>query len=378
MKTYSYFIPLFAAMILLPPRAASQPAIAVGGMMTANFISGGDAESSLRYNNGWPGFELVGDLFMTARISDELSAFVEVETWRGWELRIYNAALTYKISGARLQIEAGKFVAPFGNFLPRRFAPQNFVYSYPLYNDYRTGLTVNNTPGSNAALLDGRGKLHVGDGLAVIARNAYITGFQFFGQLGAVGYHLGLANGALSNPTNISENKRPMLFGRLHVQPAISLKLGVSFANGGYLNSALLKNTQPDLQPEKYGQTLAGVDVEYSRGYFVFYGEGIFSRWKSPSIREDLETLAFSAEMRYKILPRLFLAARYGRMNFSEIADSQSRAPWEFPVWRLEPAIGYHLSRHALLKAAWQINRTDRPAGDPADNLVAIQMTLFY
>lgn len=353
--------------------------------MTVNFIDGDETESSMRYNNGLPGFELIGDVFMNVRISDDVSAFVDVETWRGWEVRIYNAAFTYKISGARLQVEAGKFAAPFGNFLPRHFAPQNFVYSYPLYNDYRTGLTVDNIPSGNAALLSGRGKNFTGTGLALIARNTYITGVQFFGQLGAIGYHFGLANGALSNPSNISENKRPMLFGRLYMQPFIGLKLGASLANGGYLNGVLLKNSQPNLQPEKYGQTLAGVDVEYSRGYFVFYGEGIFSRWKSPLLREHLDALAFSAEMRYKILPRLFLAARYGRIHFSEIADptdldadGQFTAPWEFPVWRLEPAVGYHLSRHALLKAAWQLNRTVRPAGDRADNLAAIQMTVFY
>jgi len=353
--------------------------------MTANFIDGGDADSPLRYNNGLPGFEFAGELFVNVRISDEVSAFVDVETWRGWEVRIYNAALTYKISGARLQVEAGKFAAPFGNFLPRRFAPQNFIYGYPLYNDYRTGLTVDDIPGGNAALLGGRGKAFINTGLPLMARQAYITGAQFFGQLGAFGYHLGLANGALSNPANISENKRPMIFGRVHVQPLIGLKLGASLANGGYLNGALLKTTQPDLQSEKYGQTLAGVDVEYSRGYLVFYGEGIFNRWKSPLIREPLEALAWSAEIRYKILPRFFLAARYGRIHFSEIADptdldadGKFTAPWEFPAWRLEPAVGFHLSRHALLKAAWQINRTGRPTGDPADNLAAMQMTVFY
>jgi hypothetical protein len=375
---------LLLAVAFSPTPAASQTAVDLGGIVTLNFIDGGAAESPLRLNDGLPGFELYGDLFMNVRISDEVSAFLELETWRGWEVRLYSGSLTYKISGMRLQIEAGKFAAPFGNFLPRRFAPQNFVYSYPLYNEYRTGLAIDNIPGSNAALLAGRGKFNVG-GLAMVARNAYITGVQFLGQLGAAGYHLGLANGALSNPSHLSESKRLLLFGRLYVQPTIGLKIGVSAANGGYLNSALLKNTQPRLQPEKYGQTLAGVDVEYSRGYLVFYGEGVFSRWKSPLLRERLDALAFSVEMRYKILPRLFVAGRYGRIQFSEIADLEDvdtdgklAAPWEFPIWRFEPAVGYNLSRHALVKAVWQINRTDRPAGDPADNLAAIQMSVFY
>lgn len=385
MRTFFCGVSSFVVAAFFPAPTVGQFQVAVGGVMTTNFVNSDEAESSLRYNNGLAGFELIGNLFVNMRISDDVSAFVEVESWRGWEVRLYNAAFTYKISGPRLQVEAGKFAAPFGNFLPRRFAPQNFVYSYPLYNEYRTGLATDNIPADHAALLGGRGKNFTGTGLMLMARNAYLTGVQFFGQLGVAGYHLGLANGALSNPSNMSENKRPMWFGRVHVQPLIGLKFGASLANGGYLNSILLKNSQPHVQPEKYGQTLAGVDVEYSRGYLVFYGEGLFSRWQSPLIRDDLAAVAWSAEMRYKILPRLFLAARYGRINFSAIADpadidadGQLTAPWEFPVWRLEPAVGYHLSRHALLKAAWQINRTTRPAGDPADDLAAIQMTVFY
>ena len=206
---------------------------------------------------------------------------------------------------------------------------------------------------------------------------------RFFGKLGAVGYHLGVANGAPSNPAYVSESKRLMVFGRLHLQSAIGLTLGVSAANGGYLNNAVAKSAQPDLKAEKHAQTLTGVDVEYSRGYFVFFGEGVWSRWESPFIRDPLEALAFSAELRYKILPRLFVAGRYGRIRFSEIADDRDidadgrlAEPWEFPVWRLESAAGYNLSRQALVKAVWQINRTGD--NDPADNLAVLQMTVFY
>ena len=367
--------------------ATSQPKVDVGGIISVNYIDGGDGKSPLTHNDGLPGFELVGDLFMNVRVSEEASVFLEMETWHGWEVRLYSGSLTYKILGERLQVEAGKFVAPFGNFLPRRFAPQNFLYGYPLHYEYRVGLAVDKVPGSNEELLNSRGA--GGDyGTQVIARQAYISGVQFFGNLGRFGYSLGLANGALSNPADLNVSKRPLLFGRLHLQPAIGLKIGVSAASGGYLNYKLVKTQRPNLRPERYAQHIAGLDLEYSRGYLVFFGEGTFSRWQSPYLSADLDALAFSAEARYKILPRLFLAARYSRLTFSDIADPQDvdadgklSEPWDFPVWRLEAGAGYYLSRQALLKAVWQINRTQElnPGGDdPADNLVAVQMTVFY
>jgi hypothetical protein len=315
---------------------------------------------------------------------------------------------------------------------PRRFPPQNFLYGFPLHYEYRTGLATNDVPQNNQQLLrargSGRGNYETGsaaahvdflqrsspggnplrtpmtagivapaqpmtghiivgsDGVKMIAKQTYISGVQFFGKFNGWGYSLGLANGALCYPADLSVSQRPMVFGRLHVQPLIGLTLGLSGASGSYLNHKLVQDKHPDLQPEKYAQHIAGVDVEYSRGYVVIFGESAFSRWESPYIREHLDALAFTAEMRYKILPRLFVAGRYGRINFSEIADAQDfdadgklSEPWEFPIWRLESAVGCHLSRHAIVKAVWQINRTDSGgAGDPADDLAVIQMTVFF
>jgi len=416
---------LLLAFCFLPFAATSrsQSAIDVGGIMTVNYIDGGEGKSPLRHNDGLPGFELVGDLFLNVRVSEEASVFLELETVRGWNVQLYAGSLTYKISGEKLKVEAGKFLAPFGNFLPRRFAPQNFLYGFPIYYDYRTGLAANEVPENNQELLAARGTgrgdygntasahslfnrmkanfspnslaspatghtVNGSDGVKVIAKETYISGVQFFGKYRQLGYNIGLANGALSNPADLSVSKRPMIFGRLHVQPAIGLRLGVSAANGGYLNHKLVQSQHPEIQPEKYSQGIAGLDMEYSRGYFVFFGEGAFSRWKSPLLREKLDALALTVEARYKFSPRFFVSTRYGQIKFSQIADAgdvdgdgQTMEPWEFPIWRLEAALGYNLSRHALIKAAWQINRTDlhHPRNsDPADDLLAIQMTVFY
>src|SRR5574341_918094 len=336
------------------PAARSQTTVDIGGIMTVNYINGGDGNSPLVYNEGLPGFDLVADLFVNLRVSDEATVFVELETARGWDVQLYGGSLTYKISRERLKVEAGKFVAPFGNFLPRRFPPQNFLYGFPLHYEYRTGLATNDVPQNNQQLLRARGSgrgnyetasttahtdflqrsstggnplrtlmaegivapaqpmtghIIVGsDGVKMIAKQTYISGVQFFGKFNGLGYSLGLANGALCYPADLSVSQRPMVFGRLHVQPLIGLTLGLSGASGSYLNHKLVQDKHPDLQPEKYAQHIVGFDVEYSRGYVVFFGESAFSRWKSPYIREHLDALSFTAEMRYKILPRLFVA----------------------------------------------------------------------
>ena len=164
-RGFSFLVFIF----LSAPPAASQTAIEVGGIVTANYLDSQDGRSQFRHNNGLPGFELLADLFLNVRLSDEASAFLELETWRGWEARVYSAALAYKISGDRLQIEAGKFAAPFGNFLPRRFAPQNFVYGYPLFYEYRTSLSSGQFLPDPQALLGARGNTNPDAGLQMLA-----------------------------------------------------------------------------------------------------------------------------------------------------------------------------------------------------------------
>jgi hypothetical protein len=77
--------------------ARSQTTVDIGGIMTVHYINGGDGSSPLVHNEGLPGFDLVADLFVNLRVSDEATVFIELER-RGWNVQLYSGSLTYKIS----------------------------------------------------------------------------------------------------------------------------------------------------------------------------------------------------------------------------------------------------------------------------------------
>ena len=78
----------------------------------------------------------------------------------------------------------------------------------------------------------------------------------------------------------------------------------------------------------------------------------------------DVRAGAAWLEARYRLAPRVYLAARADRLSFSRIPGGTFQAdstPWDVPVTRLEAAAGYYLQRNVVARAAVQANwRDDR------------------
>jgi predicted porin len=138
--------------------------------------------------------------------------------------------------------------------------------------------------------------------------------------------------------------------------------LGISGARGAWLDRdvmALLPSGSPE-----YEQSAVGADVEYSRNYWLVRGEFVWSRWRMPfaalASATDLDARAWWIEGRYRFSPRIFAAARFDRLVFSEIpTDEGGRLSWDAPVWRIEGNMGYYLRRNLVARLAVQHNDRD-------------------
>ncbi len=87
--------------------------------------------------------------------------------------------------------------------------------------------------------------------------------------------------------------------------------------------------------------------------------ESILSRWRVPVVEDRLEALATSVEGRYKLVPGLYVAARFDHLAFSRVAASNGPSEWEAPVTRVEAGGGYSVQRNLLLKLSAQFDRRD-------------------
>jgi hypothetical protein len=119
-------------------------------------------------------------------------------------------------------------------------------------------------------------------------------------------------------------------------------------------------------------------------------GEGVFTAWdmpscltcdvarRTPAIASPLRATTLSVEGKYTILPGFYVAARVGRLGFSEITGTTRTAPWDAPVSRLEVGGGYSIQRNLLAKASYQRNRRDGGRLVSKANLVGVQLVYWF
>jgi len=199
----------------------------------------------------------------------------------------------------------------------------------------------------------------------------YHTGAMLFGSLGDFSAGMAVTNAAPSerpeewNP-DADDFDRPAFSGRLGFVPFFGFKIGLNAAHGPYA-----RRGGPDR--EKDSQTLLGADLEYSLGHLLLFGEVYWSRWEVSNLSEDLSAVAYYVEARYKLLPGLYVAARWGQIFFSSIAGEA----WDRDSRRAELGAGYFLRVNLLVKAQYEWNDAEGP-NDSGDNLGALSLSLAF
>ncbi|MFQ5605652.1 MAG: hypothetical protein ACE5HS_20460 [bacterium] len=391
------------------------PNVEFGAIFSLNYIKSQPDETPLLINHGNGSFLNFWSFLLNAQIKDNLSLYTLLEAEDGIEIEIYGLSAIYQTEWLdQLNIEIGKFLIPFGTALQRRWDSENPFVGLPLMYEYHTPISSMELPGSEHALLLNRGRgLNLnynprGEslgtkkvnsitsdnsdtkplGLEIISHEAYVTGVQVFGTAGQFGYHLGAANGSLSNPVDINNSNGVQLLGRLDYQINMGLDLGVSFSVGSYLDHNVT-NTQlqnAGKSVEDFKQLAVGFDVTYSLGHLELHSELILNRWQTPFLTEDLDLMAFYLDSKYTFWTRFYGAGRFSLINFSQIddlsdvdIDGNLRESWDYDIYQMDLAFGYHVNRNAIVKIMGRLNKTrDVAGGDPRDNRLALQMAVFF
>jgi hypothetical protein len=283
-------------------------------------------------------------------------------------------------SSRDFDIQVGRVPPTFGAFLRHSYANDNPLIGYPLAYQYLTTLRPDALPASADELLKKRSTgwlVHysIGDqtpdaGVPLVTAFRWDTGVQAHGTVGMVSATAAITTGTVSHPLFKEDNEGRQLAARVELRPTTGLVAGTSFAHGAFVSeSAARAAVGTEANDHSYAQTAWGGDVEYSHGYYLVRAETIVSAWRLPTvaaplpqvpINEPLTALSTSIEGRYKLQPRLYVAARFDRLTFSDIAGADSVSlPWDAPVRRVEVGGGYSLQRNFVLKLSYQYNTRD-------------------
>ncbi len=284
------------------------------------------------------------------------AAYVRVRPWRS----------------RMLDFQVGRIPPTFGAFGRRAYSTDNPLIGYPLAHQYLTSLRPDAIPATTDDLLRMRargwrasypiGASHAAPGLPLVSAFRWDTGVQGRWRGGMLELSGAVTTGTLSDPRVSDNNDGRQISGRVALYPTAGLVVGGSAARGEWLDRRVME-LLPTGAPS-YSQKALGADVEYSRDYWLLRGELIWSRWRVPLAAEasdaDLEALGMWIEGRYRLTPRLFVAARLDHLGFSELAaPNGTGVTWDAPITRVEANLGYYLQRNLVARAAIQFNDRD-------------------
>jgi hypothetical protein len=268
-----------------------------------------------------------------------------------------------------LDIQAGRIPPVFGAFGRRIYQSDQILIGYPLAYQYLTSIRPDSLPATADDLLQMRGRGWLSNfpiggsgpepGLSLISAFRWDTGVQAQLSTTSVDAAAAVTTGTLSNPRLTDDNGGKQVVGRLAVRPVTGLEIGGSAARGAWISDDVPVNKG------SRSQEAFGADIEYSRDYWLVRSELVWSSWDIPFLEVPPEGSAVSAlggwvEGRYRLTPRLDVAARFDRLTFSTITGtSLGRDEWDAPVTRIEFGGSYSLQRNLVLRAVAQFNRRD-------------------
>jgi hypothetical protein len=310
--------------------------------------------------------------------------------WRGYPISLEVRVRPF--AGSSLAVAGGIVQPAFGAFTQRRYGAENLLIGYPLSYQYTTAVRADALPMTADGVLKNRARgwepsYSIGggsdvSGLPLVNTSGWSPGIAVSGGAGRLSGRLAVTRGGLAAPGSVDWQARWEVTGRAEFRPTAGLVVGVSGAHGAFIDDALTPVVATAAFNTKPTETAFGADVEYSRGYWLVRGEAIVSSrtypaFAEPYLRDPLTTVALEGELRYRILPGLYAAARIGGLSFSSLQGSKVTRSWDANVMRFETGLGYSFTRNILLKAVYQYNRRDSARRSSLD-LGAAQLVVTF
>ncbi len=335
-----------------------------------------------------------GTFFLDLSVGDHLFGFAQARADNGFDPH-YDESLQMRLDewfarystdtgGVSLSLQAGKFATPIGNFVPRHDSMHNPLVRSPLPYDFMNTLGDGGPPPPNNAFITRRD-------LATDLKHKWTT--MIWGPLYGRGAMVFASAGrwdARVAFTNTAPGERPPEWnwnhddlhdmgwsGRVGWNPFIGFKLGLSGAYGPYLRHVAQSLMPPGTHTQDYAQKLVGIDLEYSLGHLILFGEAFASEWEAPVINGDLRAFSWYVEAKYKILPGLFVATRLNQMLFNRIPTSNGSMTWDRDTTRIEFGAGYFVFVNLLVKAQYEFN-VQRGPSDPKDDLGSLSVSMSW
>jgi hypothetical protein len=252
----------------------------------------------------------------------------------GTDTTLELAFARYTVPGkVRMVIEAGRIVTPIGDFAKRYLSSSNPLVGQP--EAYA---------------------IHYPDGVKVS------------GWLGSFDYTLAYVNQPLTGARYNSDAGRAFrpAIGAGYT-PFTGFRVGAYATQGPYLGY----DSDPFLPAgttwRDYDEKTAGLDTQFSHGYFELHGEMTRSHYEIPTLGDTGHAWVWYVEPKYTFTPRFFTAVRFERNDYQFVMPLAGTS-WfdaDVSVCDVELGVGYRIVSGAVFKVSyrrekWNVNEAIR------------------
>lgn len=333
-------------------------------------------------------------LLANAEVHRNVSAFVELLSDDAHEPRLYGGFVRLSDpKGRDIHLEVGKIPLHVGAWPNRSYASKNNLIGSPLAFQYHTDIRDDQLPTRGEDLVANRGRGYftnyaggsltgvgypgTGGVMTILYDNCWDFGAVVLGTAAPFEFALGATNGTVGMFQGTDDNDGKQVLGRLGFVPAPWIRVGVSGARGPYLNRILEDELKPGQKIDDFNQILGAGDLELSYDRAVFYSEYVWSRYQQPYVG-DLDLASWYFEGKVTILPGWYVAGRYSRLEFDEVALAGGGvARWDAPLWRSEVGIGFKPSKQLVAKLVHQETHIETEP-HRVDAFLATQLSVVF
>jgi hypothetical protein len=275
---------------------------------------------------------------------------------------------------ARVQLQAGKFAAPFGGYAARHHTVEDPFIRPPLSYDYRTLVSPTIVPAATAGFLNWKNEAAArrARGAPPIWNVPYPWGALFSTSTGNLALRAAVSSAAPSSaPEEWQRLRAPSYVLGASYQIVPELRLGLAWSRGPYLADIEAGSLPEGAATEDFVQEIWNAEAVFTRGRTTVRAELFLDRWQVPNLSTDARDVSWYIESSYDISAGLFVATRWNEIRFNKLPSNGFEETWDHNARRIQFGAGYRILHNTGVRAEYILNRTQ--GVDPPDNLWAVQ-----
>jgi hypothetical protein len=178
----------------------------------------------------------------------------------------------------------------------------------------------------------------------------------------------------------------PTVTGRVALRPDAAWTLGVSGSTGVYLQEDAIDRLPRSVRPGDARESVIAGDVRWARHRLEVWSELFAARFGVPIVTgngmaahaENVDTLAWYLEARWRFVPTAWAALRWNQQFFGDVPSGDGGyTAWDRDAWRIDVGLGWRPLRWVQAKLQYA-HRQNRGPLQQGEEMVVTQVTVKF